>query len=88
MGIPGNENSRHSLDHDDDFCDDDDYKIGNKIQDLFKAILMKTVMRLRQCWPVGEAGTPLAETVAGTHFQVQAFQTASNEAQILRPMDD
>ena len=49
---------------------------------------MKTKMRLGQCRPVGEAGTPLAETVAGTHSLVQAFQTASSEAQILQPMDD
>ena len=37
---------------------------------------------------MGEAGTPLAETEAGTHSQVQAFQTALSGAQIRQPMDD
>ena len=75
-------------DHEYDFCHDVVCKIGDKILDFFRAILMKTKMRLRQCRPVGEAGTPLAETEAGTHSQVRAFQTASSGAQILQPMDD
>ena len=50
-------------------------------------ILMKTRMRLGQCQPVGEAGTPWAEIVAGTHSRVQAYQTASSEAQTLQPIN-
>ena len=45
-------------------------------------------MSLRQCQPVGEAGTPWAEIVAGTHSRVQAYQTASSGVQILQPMDE
>ena len=41
-----------------------------------------------QCQPVGEAGTPWAEIVAGSHSRAQASQTVSSEAQTLRPMDD
>ena len=49
---------------------------------------MKTGMRLGEYQPVGEAGTPWAETEAGTRCLVQAFQTASNEAQTLQPVED
>merc|ERR1719205_49045 len=34
--------------------------------------------------PVGEAGTPWAEIVAGTHSRARASQTVSSEAQTLR----
>ena len=41
-----------------------------------------------QCQPVGEAGTPWAEIVAGSHSRARASQTVSSEAQTLQPMDD